>query len=207
MPITYPRHCSYCSYVSNNPTMHHYHKQTHEPIPPGTLCDHGCGQLAQYKGTGGKYTCKKIAHQCTAYLLRHSASVTKQWEGNDTRKKKTKERFLECCAGNKTAIDKMSMTKRAKFGTLDPDKAKEYRHYARFIRQRAQKWAKAQGYKIGPQTYHVDHKLSIMDAWKAGLAENVVNHPANLQILDAKQNTSKGANSIITAEELLKLIE
>ena len=78
-------------------------------------------------------------------------------------------------------------TKRKKFGTLDPVKAKEYRHYARYIRQKAQKWAKDNDYEIGKQTYHVDHKLSILDAWKAGLSEEIVNHPANLQILEAKQ--------------------
>ena len=59
---------------------------------------------------------------------------------------------------------------------------------------------------LGQQTYHVDHKLSVFDAWKAGLSESVVNHPANLQILEAKQNSSKGAKSSITVEELLKLI-
>jgi len=41
--ITYPRKCNECDYVSNNPAMYHYHKKTHEPIPVGTLCKHGCG--------------------------------------------------------------------------------------------------------------------------------------------------------------------
>lgn len=82
----------------------------------------------------------------------------------------------------------------------------DYRHYGRRVRSRAQKWAKEQGFVLGQQTHHVDHKLSIWDAWKAGLSESIVNHPANLQILDAKANSSKGAKSSLTVDELLKLI-
>ena len=68
------------------------------------------------------------------------------------------------------------------------------------MRQRVQQWEKEQGYVLGQQTYHVDHKLSILDAWKVGLSEEVANHPANLQIIEAKSNTSKGSNSILTVE-------
>lgn len=204
MPIQYPRKCEHCDYVSNNPSMHHYHKKTHEPIPAGQLCDHGCGQPAAYRGTGGKYTCEKIAHHCPAYLHKHSDRVKQQWEGANERKEATKKSLIERLH-NKETVEKMSRTKREKFGKLDPEKAREYRHYARFIRQRAQAWAREQGYEIGQQTYHVDHKLSIQDAWRAGLSEEIVNHPANLQILDAKVNTRKGAKSCITVEELLAL--
>lgn len=100
----------------------------------------------------------------------------------------------------------MKETKRKKSGLLTPQDAKNYRHYARAIRQRAQIWAKEQGYEIGRQTYHVDHKLSILDAWNANLPAEIVNHPVNLQILEATANTSKGAKSTITVEELLNLL-
>jgi hypothetical protein len=59
---------------------------------------------------------------------------------------------------------------------------------------------------LGQQTYHVDHKLSILDAWNANLPAEVVNHPANLQILPAKENSSKGRKSSITIEELYEMI-
>lgn len=87
---------------------------------------------------------------------------------------------------------------------LNPQVAKDYRHYARRIRSKAQQWAREQGYVLGRQTYHVDHRFSIMDAWNAGLSIEIVNHPYNLQILDAKQNSSKGMTSSITLEELLE---
>lgn len=205
MPIQYPRKCEHCDYVSNNPTMHHYHKKTHEPIPAGQLCDHGCGRVAVQRGTGGKYTCEKVAHHCPAYLQEHSSRVKQHWEGASDRREATKNSLI-ARLHNKETVEKMSRTKRERFGTLDPEKAKEYRHYARFIRQRAQKWAKEQGYVLGKQTSHVDHKLSILDAWHAGLSEEVVNHPANLQILEAKANSGKGAKSCITVEELLNAI-
>ena len=62
--IHYPRKCEYCDYVSNNPSMYHYHKQIHDPIPDNQLCDHGCNSPALFRGTGGKYTCHKNAHHC-----------------------------------------------------------------------------------------------------------------------------------------------
>jgi hypothetical protein len=203
----YPRKCDYCDYTSNNPSMYYYHKQTHDPIPDEQKCDHGCGQRAMFKGTGGKYTCVKNAHCCPEYLRLHAERVREQWTDSSSvqRKENTKQSLIKRLH-NKETIAKMSKTKREKFGTLDPVKAKEYRHYARFIRQRAQIWAKDQGYTLGRQTSHVDHKLSILDAWHAGLSESVVNHPANLQIIEAKQNSSKGAKSTITVEELLRLI-
>jgi hypothetical protein len=201
----YPRKCEHCDYVSNNPSMYSYHKKTHNPIPVGQLCDHGCGQLASFRGTGGKYTCVTVAHQCPEYLRKHSDRIKQQWVGAEQRKQQTKERFFKNCCGIPEVAQKISNTKRERFGTLDPNGAKEYRHYARYIRQRAQKWAKDQGYVLGQKTYHVDHKLSILDAWKAGLPESIVNHPANLQILEARTNSSKGAKSDLTVDELLTL--
>jgi uncharacterized protein (DUF2132 family) len=74
------------------------------------------------------------------------------------------------------------------------------------MRSRAQKWARSQGFTLGQQTYHVDHKLSILDCWKLNLSEDIVNHPENLQILEAKKNSSKGSKSSITFDELMTKI-
>lgn len=204
--IPYPRKCEHCDYTSNNPSMYYYHKQTHAPIPDGQLCNHGCGRPALLRGTGGKYTCSVVAQHCPEYLRKHSERIKKQWEGAEHRKEETKKSLIKRLH-NLGTVNKMKETKRKKFGLLTPEQVKEYRHYARAIRQRAQKWAKEQGYELGPQTYHVDHKLSILDAWHAGLSAEVVNHPANLQILEAKQNSSKGSKSILTVDELLTLIK
>ena len=204
----YPRkcECEHCDYVSNNPSMYHYHKKTHDPIPKGTLCWQGCGQLAKHRGTGGKYTCLPKAQHCPEYIKQHSARIAKQWAGDHERKEKTKERFFEYCCGNDAVKEKQRETLKKKWGNFTPEQMKEYRHYARRLRSRAQKWAKEQGYTLGQQTYHVDHKLSILDAWKAGLSEEIVNHPTNLQILEAKVNSGKGSKSSITVEELLTQI-
>jgi hypothetical protein len=174
--IPYPRQCEHCDYVSNNPTMYHYHKKTHEEIPKDTYCHFGCGCKALFRNTNMKYTCKE----------------------------KTKKSFIKRLHNQET-VDKMKATKRKKFGNFTPEQMKDFRHYARRIRARAQQWAKEQGYVLGKQTYHVDHKFSVWDSWLAGLSENVVNHPANLQILEAKKNSSKGRKSLYTLEELLEL--
>jgi len=202
--IQYPRKCPDCEYIANNPAMFSYHRKTHAPIPAGTLCHFGCNQPATAMNTSGKYTCKETYHECLAYLEQLAERTRQSWVNDVNRKEETKQSFIERLHNEET-YKKQSITKRTKFGTLDPERAKEYRRYARFIRQRAQQWAKDQGYVLGQQTYHVDHKLSILDAWTAGLSEEVVNHPANLQIIEAKSNTSKGSNSILTVEELLTL--
>ena len=206
MTINYPRKCEHCEYLSNNPQMNSYHKRTHITIPDNKTCDHGCGNLAKFCGTGGKYTCEKIAHHCPEYIRKHSVRVSKQWENAEQRREATRISFVSRLHNQET-VDKMKATKKKKTGIITPADAKNYRSYARIIRQRAQTWAKEQGINLGQQTLHVDHKLSILDAWHAGLSADVVNHPANLQILEAKQNSSKGSKSILTAEELLKLTE
>ena len=186
--------------------MYHYHKKTHESIPIGKLCDHGCNTLALFRGTGGKYTCLKNAHHCPEYIKQQSIRVAKQWEDAEDRKEQTKKIFAKYCFLNDEVREKQKATLKKKWGDFTPEQMKDFRHYARRIRSRAQKWAKEQGYVLGQHTFHVDHKLSIWDAWQAGLSESIVNHSANLQILEAKQNCSKGAKSDITVEELMKLI-
>jgi len=200
--IQYPRKCEHCDYVSNNPSMFHYHKNIHNPIDPSQLCDHGCGLPAQYRGTGGIYSCQKVSQHCPGYISQHSDRVKQQWANAAERKEKTKESFVNRLH-NKETVEKIKQTKRKKSGLLTPELAKDYRHYARAIRQQAQRWAKAQGYVLGQQTYHVDHKFSILDSWNAKLPAKVVNHPFNLRILEAKANSSKSSKSIISLDELM----
>lgn len=206
--IQYPRKCNHCDYLSNNPQMWHYHNKTHDLIPEGQLCDHGCGSTANYRGTGGVYTCVKNSFTCPAYTSRLSATIKTHWQRPEAtkRKEQTKETLLKT-ACTPEAVNKMKETKRKKSGLLTPEDAKNYRHYARAIRERAQMWAKDNGYKLGHQTYHVYHKLSILDAWNANLSAEIVNHPVNLQILEAKENSRKGSKSSITLEELYNLIK
>ena len=202
--IKYPRKCNKCGYISNNPSMYLYHNRTHEDIPENKLCGMGCGQLAKYRNTNGTYTCTKISHQCPAYKAKQSKLVTKHWIGNTCRKEKTKEIFRKHCYENKKVRVKQKATVRAKYGSFTPDQMKDFRHYARRIRAKAQRWAKNNGYHLGQQTFHVDHKLSIWNAWKEGLSEDVVNHPVNLQVITATENSSKGSKSILTVDELLE---
>lgn len=208
--IAYPRKCNTCDHVANNPASWHYHKHIHEAIPTGQLCDFDCGQLATYKRTSGKYCCSETTHRCAGYLQRHADTVRRQWATNewaDRREQNRARTARETPEQRRARNDKQSATMRAKSGTITPESAKDYRHYARGIRRRAQSWARKQGHTIGRSTFHVDHKLSINDAWKAGLPEPIVNHPVNLRILESRANSGKGPHSILTVGELLALIE
>lgn len=204
--IQYPRKCNECDYVSNNPQMWHYHKRVHLPIPDGKLCDGGCGQLAKAINTNNRYMCSVVSQHCPSYIKEHSARVSAQWKGAEERKQQTKELLIKNLH-NKETIEKMTLSKRKKTGILTPEQMKDYKHYARRIRSQAQAWAKEQGYVLGNKSFHVDHKLSILDAWHAKLSIEVVNHPANLQVLPYKENCSKGHKSSLTVEELLESIK
>ena len=203
--ITYPRKCPSCNYLANNPAMFSYHKKTHNIIPEEIYCHFGCGCLATSQNTGGKYTCKEKYQDCSAYLNQLSERTKNSWKNANVRKEKTRKSLINRLH-NKEIYNKSKNTKRQNFGIITPEQIKDYRHYARKIRSRAQQWAKEQGYEIGKQTLHVDHKLSILDAWHANLSAEVVNHPANLQILEARKNSSKGSRSSITVDELMKAI-
>lgn len=206
--IQYPRKCNHCDYISNNPQMWHYHNKMHDPIPSDKLCDNGCGNHANFFNTKGRYTCVKISQRCPEYIRTHADRIKEHWSRPEAidRKEQTKTSFVNRLHNTET-VDRIKETKKRKSGLLTPDDSKNYRHYARAIRQRAQLWARENGYNIGKQTYHVDHKLSILDAWHAKLPLEIVNHPANLQILEARKNSSKGRKSIITVDELYDLIK
>lgn len=202
--ISYPRKCSDCDYVANNPSMYHYHKKTHLPIPEGQLCDHGCGQLATVMGTGGVYACLPNAHRCPAYIARHSVQIAQQWADPkfDERKAQTKERFLKSCCNNEEVRARQKATIQQKFGYKTAEQATEYRHYVRRLRKKAQQWAKEQGHILGNLTLHVDHKFSLREAWRIKLHESIVNHPANLEVIESTQNSSKGSKCSITLGQL-----
>ena len=206
--IKYPRKCNQCDYISNNPQMWHYHHKTHTPIPEGTECVHGCGNPATHRNTNGAYTCTKISQQCPEYVRKHSVRIKEHWQRpTATVRKEETAKSLRYRLHNPETAAKQSLTKRNKTGTFTTDLAKDFRHYARFIRQRAQKWAADQGHSIGKQTHHVDHRFSVLDAWKNNLPEHIVNHPANLQIIEAKVNSSKGSKSELTLDELYAIIK
>ena len=187
--------------------MWHYHNKTHDPIPEGTICDHGCGMPALFFNTNGKYSCQKITQHCSEYRKKNATLVKRQWaDPKSIDRKLTTGKSIKVRLHNEETIEKQKNTRRIKSGLLTPEMAKNFRSYARAIRQRAQKWAADQGLVLGKQTLHVDHKFSILDSWNANLPMAIVNHPANLQLLGAKENSSKGSKSSITLAQLYEMI-
>lgn len=205
--ISYPRECKHCGYISNNPSMYHYHMKTHEIIPVGKLCDHGCGNQALFKNTNNIYSCSKISQRCPSYIKTHSERVKKQWSAaSDQRRNQTRQSLIERLH-TPEARQQQKAAIRKKWKHLSEESLKEYRHYARLIRKRAQQWARNNGYDIGRMTYHVDHKYSIWEGFNAGIPEHIMNNPVNLEILPARTNSSKGARCSLTLEELYAAIE
>lgn len=204
--IYYPRKCDSCDYVSNNPSMFHYHKMVHEKIPDGKLCDIGCGTAALFRNTKGTYTCSKVSQHCDEYLRLHSERIKTHWIDNEPRKIKTKETFIKF-ANSPESRAKQKQTLRLKTGILTEERRTLYKRYAYACRKLAQDWAKSNGYETGRQTFHVDHIVSVMDGFKNEVPPSILSHPCNLRILEAKANSAKGMKSEMTVEELYSLIE
>lgn len=201
----YPRKCNFCDYISNNPAMFHYHNKIHQPILHDELCHFGCGKKANHRNTGGKLTCSVKYQHCSAYLQQLSDRTRKSWEDAAERKSITKKIFENKVVYNEESRKKSITTIKAK-SILLPSDAKNYRSYARKCRKIAQQWAKDNGYEIGQQTFHVDHKLSLLDCYYAGLSVNIASHPKNLQVIPANENSAKGKKSSIRIDTLLKEI-
>jgi hypothetical protein len=127
--------------MSNNPSMYYYHNKTHDEIPEGKLCDHGCGQLATVINTHGKYTCLPIAQHCPKYIEIHSNRIKKQWENADERKEQTKISLISRLHNDEN-YKKIKETLKKKFGKITVDQIIEYRHYARKAHSNAQQWAR-----------------------------------------------------------------
>lgn len=184
--------------------MYHYHIKTHDKLPEGQLCNHGCEKLATHKGTGGVYSCQKNSHQCAAYLERHSKKVKADWINADERREKTRSKFISVVHSDK--IRKKALDAIKARSIIKAEDAKDYRAYARKCRKLAQQWARSNGYELGRQTYHVDHRLSLVDAYNSNLDVEIASHPINLQVITATENTQKWANSEITAAQLIEEI-
>jgi hypothetical protein len=203
--IVYPRKCETCDYISNNPSMFHYHNKTHGAVD-GKICDHGCGKPAKTISTWGRYCCSESFSQCPGYLKILSDRVTSGWSlpESEQRKIDTAASMVERLCTPEMR-QKGRITKWAKWGmeNATEEQWKEFRRYARSCRKLSQKWGKDNGYETGRQTFHVDHIYSIRDGFVNKVSPLILSHPANLRILGAKQNSSKSFKSEITLDELL----
>jgi hypothetical protein len=87
----------------------------------------------------------------------------------------------------------------------------EYRYYAN--RLIGSMWPIIHEYvdptakKIRYGNYHIDHRLSVFDGYhnhEPPVSLRILAHPANLQVITAKENTLKSIKSSVTLEQLIK---
>lgn len=208
---TFPHTCEICGYVSNNYAMRYYHRKTHQPIPEGKLCDFGCGRPAKFINTNGKFVCEKITHHCPEYIRKHSQLVKEQWKNaSEQRRENTRNVFLKACVYNDVAMKKSKETRWNHLGFINDEDMKKFKKYSHRIRsgiRSIRSQFKQKGVDLGITKQHIDHKLSVLDAWKLQLPSKIVNHPLNLEIIDYMDNVKKGPKSSITIQELLESIK
>lgn len=61
--------------------------------------------------------------------------------------------------------------------------------------------------KTNPNGLVKDHMLSVAEGFLNGISVEVINHPANCQLLTATENGRKSSKSSITLDELMRRIE
>jgi len=213
--ITYPRKCNDCEYMSNNPAMWHYHKQTHESIPVGILCNQGCGQQAEHKNTNGNYTCSKPVQHCPMYKTKHAEQVTKQWAKPKSikRKKELSKRSLAYTPEQRAQqATKQSQTKRRK--RLATENTWERRKYNRSVIYHSNKNYQKHKNKINPMNlivgrkeHHLDHQVSKFVGWMLNIPIDYISNPKNLKILYYKDNCGKRNRCTLHPLALLRLCE
>jgi len=95
----------------------------------------------------------------------------------------------------------------------DPNRLKEYINYINLVYNITHKSIQKHGNKIKnlklrgrEHGYDLDHKYSIFDGFKNNINPKIIGHWKNLEILKDNENRSKGKNSSINLNELLKEI-
>lgn len=85
-----------------------------------------------------------------------------------------------------------------------------YTRRARRLSKRTyEKWSHVlnpNGYKIGRTDYHIDHKLSIRDAYDLKVPMEILCHPENLRVILSGDNIRKGRSSVISLTDLTESI-
>jgi hypothetical protein len=210
--VTYPRVCE-CGYSANNPAMWSYHQKTHKPIPDGTLCHHGCGQPAQYCGTGGIYTCDRISQHCPEYINRHRTRIKEQWSANDWTERRTKTGLI---MKNMSPEDKekffakISDTKYKKM--LAQPMTADRKKYIRQIHQLSQYHLRMfptivnpEKHQIGLTDYHLDHIVSKHIGWLLQIPAEYIASTHNLRVVSYTDNTHKSIGCGVHPIDLLQI--
>lgn len=211
--ITYPRTCPHCDYVANNAAMFGYHMKTHAPIPPGTVCSGGCGELAKHRTTSGKCWCQPKQHMCNGYRQSASVRVSKQWADNEwtdrraenaarTRNETPEQTALRAKKQQATKIAKLkatehSLTKKQYFRAAIYHSRKTYTQYQDVINP--------SGLMIGRQQYHLEHKVSRHIGFLLSIPLEYICSHHNLTILHHLDNSSKGPTCSMLPAALLEL--
>ncbi len=72
-------HCGMVTSRSFNLKMHLEAK--HREVPPGTICDFGCGKPAKHSATKERFCCEQHGNQCSAVLERSTIMGKKTGRG------------------------------------------------------------------------------------------------------------------------------
>lgn len=111
------------------------------------------------------------------------------------------------------AIEKATQTKIKRGLWTHPDHVPVYEKYKRKIEYHTQISLKKYGHLIGYdptkrklKLFHVDHKFSIINGFRASIPPEKISHICNLQFITCNENWTKNHNNSITSDELDLLI-
>jgi hypothetical protein len=210
----YPRKCDLCDYHSNNPSMFYYHKKTHQEIPYGQLCDHGCNKPAIIIRTNGSFCCSTKTQDCPQYRKEHSKRVKEQWNKMDGKvKKKRIQKAKESLKVTYTQeyIEKAKQTKIKRLLNISREQTNDYKQYVRLVHQLTQysikndpilsrtvvsRWKK--------DSLHIDHKVSKRIGFYLGIPPEFIANSLNLEAILASKNNQKYIKCSMNPIDLLE---
>ena len=209
--IEYPRKCPQCDYMASSPQTFFYHKRTHKPIPPGTLCCGGCGQEAKFITTNNNVWCCKEFSHCPRQAIEKSDRAAQQWDNDPQRKLNM---ITNGPMSSKEAREKISKAvsdrwKKKYIVTENqaPESMKQYKRDVHYASQRTYKsnidHINPLGLQIGRSSYHLDHKVSKHVGWLLGIPVKYIASKFNLEIMPSKLNEGKGPQCSMIPSELL----
>ena len=211
--IEYPRKCPHCDHMASSPQTFSYHKRTHKPIPPGTLCCGGCGQEAKFITTNNNMWCCKEFSHCPQQAIEKSDRAAQQWKGADDRKAKMVETLSDPAIRAKNAAA-VRAGKRRRLIITENESPKEMKQYKRLVHSLSQATyhehqsiINPDNHKIGRRDYHLDHKVSKHVGWLLQIPAKYIASCHNLAVIPSTINEGKGPTCSIFPSTLLELCE
>lgn len=143
-----------------------------------------------------------------------SANIKQAYLNDPTLKTRIiKTRRTRYGINSEEVVAKHRKTRIEKGDWVDPSDTRLWRNYKKSVKyhttqtyKRFKHLLNPNSLELGRNTYHLDHMLSRKDGFDQKIDPIIISHPANLRVIEAKENRKKYVTSCYSLEELLQKI-